>query len=214
MNPKPDSACRNVIAIADEPHHHVVIDSEWVRAYAVEIGAGESTLCHQHALPYLMYVAGEAQILNTPRNGDSERQHFSPDYCDVAPAGLEHVVENLGNSPFRNLIFELLPATEKLRRPGLGFTHVAGVTLRVLYSGPVVCAQLVELQSGSQVQVTGAAIVCSPYENAVEFISPEQGTCKLERFHQMEFLAKGSTALMRCESGGPARALLVTLGCE
>jgi hypothetical protein len=204
--------CTNVISIADEPHHHLVVDNEWVRAYAVEIGAGQFTLCHLHALPYLMYVAGEADILNAPRNGDAEKHHFSPDYCDFAPAGLEHVVENLGKSPFRNMIFEVLPATEKLRRAGFGSSHVAGVTLRELYSATAICAQLVDLQSGSQSQVTGAAVVCSPYEDVVEFISPEHGTRKLDHFRQMEFLPGGSTALLRCESGKPARALVVTLG--
>jgi len=205
--------CHNVIAVTDEPHHHLVIDNEWVRAYAVDIGPGQSTLCHLHSLPYLMYVAGEADILNAPRDREAEEQHFSPDYCDLSPAGLEHVVENLGDSPFRNMIFEILPAGEKLRRPGLGVAHVAGVTLRELYSGTPICAQLVELRSGSQIQVTGAAIVSSPYENAVEFISPEHGTVKLDRFRQMEFLPIGSTALLRCESGDQARALVVTLGC-
>lgn len=206
--------CANVISISDEPHHHLIVDNEWVRAYAVEIGLSESTLCHLHALPYLMYVAGEADILNTPRDGEAEKHHFSPDYCDFAPAGLEHVVENLGDSPFRNMIFELLPATEQLHRAGLGVAHIAGVTSRTLHSAGAICAQLIELSSGSQTQVTGAALVCSPYEAAVEFISPEHGTCKLDRFRQMEFLPNGSTALLRCESGGPARTLVITLGRE
>ena len=203
-----------MIGIADEPHHHLVIDNEWVRAYSVEIGVGDSTLCHLHALPYLMYVAGEAQILNCPRSGDAKEDHFSPDFCNLSAAGLEHIVENLGNSPFRNLIFELPAATEKLRRPGLGFVQVAGVRTSVLHSGHCICAQLMTLSSGSQVQVTGAAVVCSPYEEAVEFISPELGTRKLEDFRQLEFLPSGSTALLRCEAGGPARSLVVTLGCE
>jgi hypothetical protein len=205
-------SCENVISVADEPHHHLIVDNEWVRAYAVEIGRGQCTLCHLHALPYLMYVAGQAYILNAPRGGTAEDHLFSPDYCDFAPAGLEHVVENLGDSPFRNMIFEILPYAEKLRRPGLGSSHVAGVSVSLLYSGSVLCAQLIELNPGSQVQITGAAVVSSPYENPVELISAERGTVQLSRFRQMEFLPAASTALLRCESGGPARALVVTLG--
>jgi hypothetical protein len=48
----------------------------------------------------------------------------------------------------------------------------------------------------------------------VEFISPEHGTRKLERYRQLEYLPAGSTGLLRCESRAPARALVVTVGCE
>lgn len=214
MSPTHPHSCENVIAVADEPHHHLEIDNDWVRAYAVEIGAQQCTLCHLHARPYLLYVAGEADIVSVPRNGKAERHHYLPDYCDFAPAGLEHVVENLGDAPFRNLIFEVMPAAEKIQRPGLGSGQAAGVRMTRLYSGDVICAQLIELSSGSQVQVTGPAVIASPYEDTVEFISPERGTRKLQRFRELEYLANGSTGLLRCESGDPNRVLVVTLGCE
>ncbi len=214
MSPTDPHSCENVIAVADEPHHHLEIDNDWVRAYAVEIGPFQSTLCHLHALPYLLYVAGEADILSVPRNRDAEKHHFAPDYCEFAPAGLEHVVENLGDRPFRNLIFEVLSATEKLHRAGASFGQAAGVRVTPLYSGDFICAQRIDLNPGSQTQVTGPAIVTSPYEDTVELISPERGTRKLQRFRELEYLASGSTGLLRCESGGPARVLVVTLGCE
>ncbi len=213
MSPTGPHSCENVIAVADEPHHHLVIDNDFVRAYAVEIGPHQSTLCHLHELPYLLYVVGEADIVSAPRNRDAEKQHFFPNYCDFAPAGLEHVVENLGDTPFRNLIFEVLPAAEKLHRLGPGFTDAAGVHILRLYSGDTICAELIALSSGSQTEIRGAVVVSSPYEDAVELISPNRGTCKLERFRDMEYLPDGMTALLRCESGG-ARVLVVTLGRE
>jgi len=214
MSSTQSQPCDNVISIADEPHHHLEIDNDWVRVYAVEIGPFQSTLCHLHALPYLMYVAGEAEIRNLPRTGEAEKHHFAANHCDFSPAGLEHIVENLGDAAFRNVIFEVLPAASQLHRPGLGSRQVAGVHMKTLYSGDAVCAQLIELNSGSQVQITGPAILCSPYEDTVEFISSEHGTCKLDHFRQLEYLVNGSTGLLRCESGVPARVLVVTLGCE
>jgi len=213
MNPSPSNPCPNVIDIADEPHHHLVIDNEWVRAYAVEIGARESTQCHRHGLPYMLYVAGEADILSVVRNGDAKQQHLSPDYCDFAPPGLEHVVKNLGNSSFRNMIFEVLPITEKLHRPPCP-APIGGVSLTTLYCGQIICAQLIGLGAGSQLQVTGAGVICSPYEEPVEFISHERGPRTLKSFRHMEFLPSGSTAMLRCQSGEPVRALVVTLGGE
>lgn len=214
MSPTQRHTCDSVISIADEPKHHLEIDNEWVRAYAVEIPPREITLCHLHPWPYLMYVPGEADIISEPRGGEAEEQRFAVNYCDLHPAGLEHIVENLSSAPFRAMIFEVLPAAEKLRHPRPSSAQVAGVRMTTLYTGDVICAQLIELQSGSQAQITGAAVLATPYENAVEFISPERGTRKLERYRQLEYLPSGSTGLLRCESGGPACALVVTLGCE
>jgi hypothetical protein len=213
MNSSEPPSCDSVISIADEPHHHLEIDNDWVRGYAVEIGPRQNTLCHLHALPYLMYVAGEADIISIPRGDKAETQRLATDYCDIHPAGLEHVVENVSSAPFRAMIFEVFPATGNLHRPGATSGHVAGVRMTTLYSGEVICAQMIELNSGSQAQITGAATLASPYEDVVEFISPEHGPRKLERFRQLEYLPSGSTGLLRCESGGPARVLVITLGC-
>src|SRR6185312_17223806 len=107
MSPTQPHSCDSVISIADEPHHHLEIDNEWVRAYAVQIEPRQHTLCHLHPWPYLMYVGDEANIISTPRGGDAEEQHFSADSCDLHPAGLEHVVANPGHAPFRAMIFEV-----------------------------------------------------------------------------------------------------------
>ncbi len=207
-------SCDSVISIADEPQHHLEIDNEWVRAYAVEIAPRQVTLCHLHALPYLMYVAGEADITSTPRGGEAEEQHFAPDYCDLHPAPLEHVVENVSSTAFRAMIFEVLPAAEKLHHPRPASGHAAGVRMTTLYSGHLICAQLIELHPGSQAQITGAAVLATPYEDTVEVISPERGARKLEQYRQLEYLPAGSTGLLRCESGVPARVLVVTVGGE
>ncbi len=204
--------CDSVISIADEPKHHLEIDNEWVRAYAVEIAPHEITLCHLHPWPYLMYVAGGAAIISTPRGGEPDQQQYAADYCDLHPAGLEHVVENVNNAVFRSMIFEVLPGTRTLHHSKPTAAQSGGVRMTTLYSGDLICAQLIELHSGSQAQVTGAAVIATPYENAVEFISPERGTRKLERYRQLEYLPTGSTGLLRCESGGPARVLIVSLG--
>jgi hypothetical protein len=207
-------SCDTVISISDEPHHRLEIDNEWVRAYAVEIAPHQHTLCHLHPWPYLMYVAGAAHIRSTPRGGEAEEQHFSPDECGFHPAGLEHVVENVNTAVFRAMIFEVLPAAAKLRHARPTGAQTAGVRMTAIYTGDSICAQMVELQSGSQAQITGAAVLAAPYENPMEFVSPEHGIRKLEGFRQLEYLASGSTGLLRCESGGPARALVITLGSE
>lgn len=214
MSSAEQSSCAVVVALCDEPHHHLVIDNEWVRAYAVEIPPHQSTLCHHHAVDYLMYVAGEAEIVSAPRQGDARKHQYLDTYCEFSSAGLEHVVENLSDSPFRNLVIEVLPALSTLHRSGLPFAGAGGVRSSHLYSGEAICAQLLELNSGSQTQVTGPAIVASAYEDIVEFITPQSGARNLQSFQDLAFLPQGTTALLRCEAGKSVRALIVTLGRE
>lgn len=214
MNSNQPYSCENVISVADEPHHHLIIDTDYVRVYAVEIAPRHRTLCHLHTLPYLLYVAGEAEIVSAPRNGDAQKHHYFADYCDYASAGLEHVVDNLADTPFRNLVFETLPTAEQLRRKGPSSAHAAGVHIAMLYSGDPICAELITLSSGSQADLAGPAVIASPYEEAVEVISAQHGTRKLEHFRDMIYLPEAASGLLRCEAGGPARALVVTLGCQ
>ena len=214
MHPNQFPSCENVVAVADEPHHHLVIDNEWLRAYAVELGPGQSTLCHLHSLPHLMYVAGDAEIVSSPKDGEARKHHYLDMYCEFSPAGLQHFVENLAATPFRNLIFEVLPAADSRRRAGLPFANAAGVRARTLYSGESICAQYLELSSGAQTQVTGPAIVATAYDDVIEFISPERGARKLQDFQQLEYVPEGSTGLVRCETGKPARVVVVSIGCE
>lgn len=207
-------ACDSVIAIEDEPHHHLVVENDCVRAYTVEVGPKQCTLCHAHGLPYLMFVAGDAEVMSTSKDGEARRHHYADAFCEFSSAGLQHVVENLGETPFRNLIFEVLPAAKQVHRPGMPFASVAGVRASQLYAGEEISAELIELASGAQTEISGPAIVASAYEYPVEVISPEGGARKLRFFHELEYVHAGSSGLLRCESGQPARVVVVSLGHE
>ena len=52
--------CSQPVEIEDEPHHHLIIANEYVRALAVEIPPHVRTLCHHHPHDYLLYVASGA----------------------------------------------------------------------------------------------------------------------------------------------------------
>lgn len=214
MSPTQRPSCENVIAVADEPHHHLVIDKECVRAYAVEIAPGRTTLCHLHSLPYLLYVAGDAHIVSAPKDEDASEHHYPDGHCEFSPAGLQHVVENVAATTFRNLVFEVLPSAGKLRRAGMPASNSAGVRTTSLYSGEAISGRLVQLTPGAQTQVTGPAVVASPYEDEVELISTEGGTRKLEKFDQLEWIPEGSIGLVRCEAGKSARVIIICVGCE
>ena len=201
-----------VVAISDEPHHHLIIDNDVLRAYAVEIGPGERTLCHQHLHHFLMYIAGSGQVRSTPQKGRASEHEYKDSDCEFFDEGLVHVVENLGREPFRNLIVELLPGAGGVQRQGLPFASVAGVQAKHLYSGEKICAQLFELRAGSQTQVTGPAVVAPSNGHALELITPEAGVRKLQYFRDLGYVEPGSTGLLRCEGDSPVAVLVVSVG--
>src|ERR1700678_4294336 len=113
---KPDYDCSRVVEIENEPRHHLVIANEFVRAFAVEIAPGERTLCHRHPNDYLLYVALGSSIISAARDEKPKRLNYRDGECEMSAAGLIHVVENLGDTPFRNVVVELLPKAGALRR--------------------------------------------------------------------------------------------------
>src|SRR5271165_3348503 len=108
--------CSRPVEIEDEPRHHLVIANEYVRAFAVEIAPHERTLCHRHPNDYILYVASGAEIISAAREEEPRHLNYKDGECELSSAGLTHVVENLGGTPFRNVVVELLPSPHKLRR--------------------------------------------------------------------------------------------------
>lgn len=94
MVQKPYS-CEHVVEIEDEPRHHLVVENEFVRAFAVEVGPHDRTLCHRHNHDYLMYVASIADIISAPQDKTPETHLYYDGECELSPAGMVHVVENL-----------------------------------------------------------------------------------------------------------------------
>ncbi|MFI5118558.1 MAG: hypothetical protein ACHP8B_17865 [Terriglobales bacterium] len=109
-------SCEHVVPIEQEPRHHLVIENEFVRAFAVEIAPHDRTLCHRHPHDYLLYVVGDGDIVSAARDEEPKKLSYRDGECELSPAGLVHVVENLRDTPFRNVVVELLPKADSLRR--------------------------------------------------------------------------------------------------
>src|SRR5262249_599886 len=115
-------SCEHVVPIDEEPRHHLVLANEYVRAFVVEIAPHDRTLCHHHPHDYLLYVAGDAEIVSAAPGEEPKRLSYSDGECELSFAGLTHVVENLSDTPFTNVVVELLPDARLLRRgstPGI-----------------------------------------------------------------------------------------------
>ena len=155
--------CTQVVDIADEPHHHLVIANQYVRAFAVEVPPNTRTLCHQHPNEYLLYVASGAEIISAARDEEPKRLSYVDGECELSKAGLVHVVENLGNRAFRNVVVEALPAAGLKRAAKPRVTAGEAMIESLLEEVPGAVFR-VALDCGVEVEVAGPAVLAAPYQ--------------------------------------------------
>ncbi len=224
--------CEHVVSIEQEPRHHLVIANEFVRGFAVEIEPHDRTQCHHHAHEYLIYIAGDAQILSAPRDGNPKTHNYRDGDCEFSPPGLVHTVENLRHAKFRNLLVELLPGAQGLRRgpepkvlpagappfspsvgERVGDTSVAGnVDITNPFANERVSVFLLELERWSQVKVFGPAIVASPYEHEVESAQSQATARTLAHFRDLQWLDPFTPATLSTRTATAAKVVLIAVG--
>src|SRR2546429_8038244 len=52
------------VPIPKEPHHQLVFENSYVRVFRVNIPPHESTLLHQHDLPYIYVALGPTDVIH------------------------------------------------------------------------------------------------------------------------------------------------------
>lgn len=91
-----------------EPHHHLKIENEYVRAYYVEVPPHEATQLHQHDNDYIYVSLGPSDVMNAPLNKPEVHLQLKDGETHFTRGGFAHVARNLGDTPFRNVTIELL----------------------------------------------------------------------------------------------------------
>ena len=217
--------CDKVVPVEQEPRHHLVIANEFVRALAVEIAPHDRTLCHHHAHDYLLYVAGDAEIVSAARDEGPKTLSYRDGECELLTAGLVHVVENLGDAAFRNIVIEFLPPAAELRRAGEprakgsveGCLDTGGTIARirqVFDDSGTASVYAISLQGDAEAEVLGPAIVASPYEDEMELEEFGRATIELKRFSDLAWLPPRRNAMLRNRGNGSARMVVFQLGCS
>jgi quercetin dioxygenase-like cupin family protein len=96
--------------VPGEPHHHLKIENEYIRAYYVEVPPHEDTLLHQHDHDYLFVTLGETEVMNAVLGKPEVKLALKDGEVRFTRGGFAHVARNLGDKPFRNVTIELLHA--------------------------------------------------------------------------------------------------------
>jgi hypothetical protein len=157
--------CKHVVEIDQEPRHHLVFANEFVRGFAVEIAPHDRSLCHHHPHDYLLYVARGAEIISAARDEEPKQLSYCDGECESLEAGLVHVVENLGGTPFRNVVVELLPRAGELRRGAGPYVIRGEATAAPIFDDGRGAIFSLEIEPGAEVEVSGPAVVATPHGN-------------------------------------------------
>jgi quercetin dioxygenase-like cupin family protein len=98
-----------------EPHHHLKIENEYVRAYYVEVPPHDQTQLHQHDHDYLFVTLGDSDVMNAVLNKPEVHLTLKDGEAHFTRGGFAHVARNLSDKPFRNVTIELLRPQENVR---------------------------------------------------------------------------------------------------
>jgi len=202
----------HVVEIEDEPRHHLVVENEFVRAFAVEVGPHDRTLCHRHNHDYLTYVASIADIISAPQDKTPETHLYYDGQCELSPAGMVHVVENLTDAKFRNILLEFLPKAADLRRGPDPRLNGGFASIRLRLDSDRVSVYRLSMLRSAQVEISGPAILASPYEQEVELEELGVGTVKLSGFRDLAWLRPLGNGLVRHTGSRSAWVIVLQLG--
>jgi hypothetical protein len=96
------------VPIPQEPHHHLVLENEYVRVFRVAVPAHESTLLHQHDVPYLYVALGPADVINAVQGKPEAHLVMADGQLGYSPGHFAHIARNDSDLPFNNVTIELL----------------------------------------------------------------------------------------------------------
>ncbi|MGC2108584.1 MAG: hypothetical protein WA655_03650 [Candidatus Korobacteraceae bacterium] len=202
--------CDQVVPIEQEPRHHLVIENEFVRAFAVEIAPHERTLCHHHPQDYLLYVASGAEIVSAARGEGPKRLNYSDGECEMSAAGMTHVVENLGEKPFRNIVVEMLPGVKLARGGDPKFVKGSGRVDRVFGDERAAVFE-VTMEVGADLEVDGPAVVTNAHRDSPAFDGDQEAQAN-ELFTELSWVGPTRRVGLRNPGETQQTVLIFQLG--
>jgi quercetin dioxygenase-like cupin family protein len=98
------------VELTAEPHHHLAVENNYVRAFAFSVDPGQSTLRHRHGRDYVSVFIGDGQFLNAKEGAQPATLAFKDGDVKFTPP-LVHAVTDTGSGPARNATIELKQPT-------------------------------------------------------------------------------------------------------
>src|SRR6266478_7512061 len=96
------------VPISEEPHHRLLLQNDFTRVYNVMVPPLDTTLLHQHDLPYLYITLGPADIINAIVGKPELHQVLQDGEIHYSPGHFAHVARTDSGMPFHNITIELI----------------------------------------------------------------------------------------------------------
>jgi hypothetical protein len=96
------------VPISEEPHHRLVLQNDFTRVYDVTVPPLDTTLLHQHDLPYLYVTLGPADIINAIVGKPELHQILQDGETHYSPGHFAHVARTDSGVQFQNVTIELV----------------------------------------------------------------------------------------------------------
>jgi hypothetical protein len=104
----PVAGSQGPVPISEEPHHRLLLQNDFTRVYNVMVPPLDTTLLHQHDLPYLYVTLGAADILNAIVGKPELHQILQDGEMHYSPGHFAHVARTDSGIQFQNVTIELV----------------------------------------------------------------------------------------------------------
>jgi hypothetical protein len=94
------------VSLGEEPHHHPLLQNDFVNVFSVEVAPRDATWLHKHDLPVLTVTIGAVEFVNAVP-GEADAQVRLPDGATrYSPGKFTHAVRTDTGVAFRNVTVE------------------------------------------------------------------------------------------------------------
>lgn len=121
------------VELTAEPHHHLALENQYVRAFKVEVAPHQDTLMHWHHRDYFFVTLGDSQIENDVKGKPPATLKLQDGETRFSPGNFAHIAKNLADTPFRNVTIEYLQDEKARQSPPPKWDEERG--LHVLNAG-------------------------------------------------------------------------------
>jgi quercetin dioxygenase-like cupin family protein len=140
------------VEITAEPHHHLLLQNQYVRVFKVEVAPHEATLMHYHSHDYIDVTLGAAEISNEVKGKPPATVKLQDGEVKFTAGHFAHIARDLANTPFRNITIEFMRDQQahgsgRRWKEKRGLQVFSGGTQHILFVEDGVRVSDIELQS-------------------------------------------------------------------
>jgi len=148
---------QTAVEITSEPHHHLVLENQYVRAFKVEVGPRQATLMHRHRHDYWFVTIGATGVENDVEGKSPAKLQLSDGETWFLVGGFAHIARNLSDTLFRNVTIEFMQDEKARHSPPAKWDEERGLHVldngmqHILFVNDGVRVSEVELQPGGTI---------------------------------------------------------------